>query len=483
MLKKLLSTLFCTTCLMLTAQDAYFGDWKGTVKTPEGEKELCAQVTDCGKGTYRARFKSTIYQVPATPVLLQLDGKLAGDQVVFADGALVLKQGVFAGKTALGEIALKPYVHQSPTLGLQPPAGATVLIGPGLRMSQWHNGRRTVGIVNLNKVLGKQSNCIAYLKTTVTVPNAVSAMLYVGSDDGAVVFLNGKEIHRSGLMRAFSADEDKIPVQLNAGDNTLLLKVLQGGGDWAARARLCDANGQALPGARTAPMGDGVAQVADGSVMGWLVAGPFRQDGTAVGALFDTAFAPETGAACDWETVVSTETAGERWDIPEDGVLAIRRGGGSIRSIPEFGACTLHLEFRTTLMAEKRGQGRCNSGVYMQGRTEFQVLDSYALKGENNECGGVYQHYKPLVNMCLPPGQWQTYDFDFVPATLAADGKTVVKDGTVTLRHNGVVIHDHVKLVTTPGGLGQALVSRGPLLLQDHGGDVVAFRNVWFVEK
>ncbi len=147
----------------------------------------------------------------------------------------------------------------------------------------------------------------------------------------------------------------------------------------------------------------------------------------------------------------------------------------------KFGDHTLHIEFRTPFMPNARGQGRGNSGVYIQGRFELQVLDSFGLDGKNNECGGIYTIAEPAVNMCLPPLSWQTYDIDFTSARYDGDGKKT-SNAHVTIKHNGVLIHDDLELPHgTPGYHGE-----GPepdsLFLQNHG-NPVAFRNIWVVEK
>ena len=147
----------------------------------------------------------------------------------------------------------------------------------------------------------------------------------------------------------------------------------------------------------------------------------------------------------------------------------------------KFGDHKLHLEFRTPYMPFARGQGRGNSGMYIQGRYEVQVLDSFGLDGKNNECGGIYSISEPKVNMCLPPLSWQTYDYDFTAAKYDADGKKV-KNARVTIKHNGVVIHDDLELPNHTPGKHPEADSPGLLYLQGHGNPVV-YRNVWVVEK
>lgn len=164
-----------------------------------------------------------------------------------------------------------------------------------------------------------------------------------------------------------------------------------------------------------------------------------------------------------------------------DGAMEVAPNGGTIVTKRPFGDCDLHLEFRTPFMPTKRGQERGNSGVYMQGRYEIQVLDSYGLTGEDNECGGIYKVAQPRVNMCAPPGQWQTYDISFRAPRFDANGNKIAS-ATVTVRHNGVLIHQNLAI---PGPTGGALDERvsepGGLCLQDHG-NPVQYRNIWLVE-
>ena len=146
----------------------------------------------------------------------------------------------------------------------------------------------------------------------------------------------------------------------------------------------------------------------------------------------------------------------------------------------KFSDHKLHIEFRTPFRPAARGQERGNSGVYIQGRYECQVLDSFGLEGENNECGGIYSISKPKVNACFPPLTWQTYDMDFTAARYE-NGKKV-KNARVTIKHNGIVIHDDVEL--THGTPGKNPEADGPdvIYLQGHGNPVV-YRNIWVVKK
>jgi hypothetical protein len=165
--------------------------------------------------------------------------------------------------------------------------------------------------------------------------------------------------------------------------------------------------------------------------------------------------------------------------MTEDGLLI---QGASSKST--FTDHHLHIEFRLPYEPQNLGQARGNSGIYLQGRYEVQMLDSFGLEGKHNECGGIYTVKAPDVNMCLPPLAWQTYDIDYTAARYDEQG-ALQSPPRITVRHNGVVIHEDVELPadrSTTAAPNRPGPGAGPVYLQDHGNEV-RYRNIWVQEK
>ncbi|MEM9280468.1 MAG: DUF1080 domain-containing protein [Verrucomicrobiota bacterium] len=160
--------------------------------------------------------------------------------------------------------------------------------------------------------------------------------------------------------------------------------------------------------------------------------------------------------------------------------------GGSIQTRETFGDIRVHLEFRLPYEPEHLGQKRANSGFFVPGGYEVQILDSYGLGGMWNECGSLYKQSPPKVNMCWAPGVWQTYDVEFKQPHLDSGGNKV-EDAVITVWHNGVKVHDNYPI---PGPTANTQIGRdglesgasGPLSLQDHS-NKIRFRNIWVVEE
>lgn len=138
--------------------------------------------------------------------------------------------------------------------------------------------------------------------------------------------------------------------------------------------------------------------------------------------------------------------------------------------------CEIHVEFMLSFMPRAKGQARSNSGVYLYEAYECQVLDSFGLRGENNECGGFYQQKRPLANAVQSPLTWQAYDFHIIPAKYE-NGKKVA-NAKVDVALNGILIHDGLEISGhTPGRKAEADEARG-IYFQGHGNNV-QYRNIW----
>jgi hypothetical protein len=181
-----------------------------------------------------------------------------------------------------------------------------------------------------------------------------------------------------------------------------------------------------------------------------------------------------------WVTTRTGDAAG--WKV-ENGYMEVAKGTGNIQTHAKFGDCQLHLEFATPVEIVGQGQGRGNSGVFLLGLYEVQVLDNYDNPTyADGTCGAVYGQHPPLVNVCRKPGEWQTYDIVFNAPRWGADGK-LVSPARLTVFLNGVLVQ-HAQAAQGPtnhktlADYNTPHAPEGPLMLQDHG-NPMRFRNIW----
>lgn len=216
----------------------------------------------------------------------------------------------------------------------------------------------------------------------------------------------------------------------------------------------------------------------------------------------------------DWSKQPPIITAGKRSKPPSDAIVLYRTskdlnnwlsrngepakwkttlcgirvdGTGGIVSKQAFGDMQIHVEWRSPrkVNPEAKGQARGNSGIYIMGKYEVQILDSYENETYyNGQAGSVYKQSAPLINACRKPGKWQSYDIIFHAPKFSDDG-SLKSPATLTVFHNGVLIQDHyvVKGETVYGGFPKYSThpEKLPLLLQNHG-NPVQYRNIWLRE-
>jgi hypothetical protein len=173
-----------------------------------------------------------------------------------------------------------------------------------------------------------------------------------------------------------------------------------------------------------------------------------------------------------------------KWNI-KDGVLTVKKKTGIISSRNYFGDCQLHVEWRAPSEVVGDGQGRGNSGVFLMGKYEVQVLDSYESRTySNGQAASIYKQHIPLVNACRPPGEWQRYDIIWKAPGFNEDGY-VKEPAYITVIHNGVLVQNHVEIKGTTDFIGiqtyKPHAGRLPITLQDHG-NPVSYRNIWVRE-
>lgn len=181
-----------------------------------------------------------------------------------------------------------------------------------------------------------------------------------------------------------------------------------------------------------------------------------------------------------------TDTKGgpSKWKVTDGAMESVRRAG-YVQSKEKFGSCQLHIEWASPAKVQGSGQGRGNSGVFLMGTYEIQVLDSYENQTyADGQAGALYGRSKPLVNASRKPGEWQSYDIIFHRPLFDKEGK-VTRRATFTVLHNGVLIQDHTVLSGGTGWRGPHAASdykahpdKMPISMQDHG-NPVRFRNIW----
>ncbi len=318
------------------------------------------------------------------------------------------------------------------------------------------------------------------------------------SDDGSAIYIGGKRVVNNDGLHGM--DEKRGEIVLKKGMHPITVVFFEGGGGEGLDVK-CSAKPEKVvegedeeeaegEGLALAGSADGVRWkariVGDDLVATAKGAGGGRYELKYAVRKSPTELKPPPAGA----TVVLAYEKGEApsldgwknesWTALADGSMEVGRRSNLTKR--EFGDATYHIEFRIPYVPARKGQDRGNSGVYFQDRYEVQVLDSFGLVQQSNDCGGIYKIASAKVNACLPPMAWQTYDVRFRAPRFGADGK-VSELPRITVRHNGIVIHEDQELphsTTASGSRGHA--KTGPIHLQDHG-HKVRYRNIWVVEE
>ena len=172
-----------------------------------------------------------------------------------------------------------------------------------------------------------------------------------------------------------------------------------------------------------------------------------------------------------------------QWTIA-DGAMTVKPGSKDIETIQQFDDYQLHIEFRTPAEVKGTSQGRGNSGIFMQGKYELQVLDNYDNRTySNGQAGAIYKQTMPFVNACRKPRQWQTYDIVYTSPKFNKDSM-IITPAYITVLHNGVLVQNHTPIYGTTPYIGQPhyeVHGKGPIKLQDHD-NTTSFRNIWIRE-
>ncbi|MEG3655956.1 DUF1080 domain-containing protein [Arenibacter palladensis] len=184
--------------------------------------------------------------------------------------------------------------------------------------------------------------------------------------------------------------------------------------------------------------------------------------------------------------ISSRDSTAAKWIVNNDGSMTVNNKTGDIQTVQNFGSIQLHLEWKSPAEVQGKGQSRGNSGVFLNGLYEVQVLDNNDNDTYvNGQVGSIYKQHVPLAMASVPTGEWNTYDIVY-HAPEFNDAGDKIKSGTVTVLHNGVLIQDNVEIKGTTPYIGwpkNPVHGKGPLRLQDHGDNSrVSYRNIWVRE-
>ena len=175
--------------------------------------------------------------------------------------------------------------------------------------------------------------------------------------------------------------------------------------------------------------------------------------------------------------------AAPTWTVT-DNAMTVAAGTGDVQTKQEFSDFQLHIEFRTPAVVKGDGQNRGNSGIFMQGLYELQVLDNYENRTySNGQAGSIYKQKMPLVNACKKPGEWQAYDVIYTSPRFNKDGMMIASP-YITVLQNGILVQNHTEIRGTTPYIGLPVVAphgKGPIKLQDHG-NPTSYRNIWVRE-
>jgi len=181
-----------------------------------------------------------------------------------------------------------------------------------------------------------------------------------------------------------------------------------------------------------------------------------------------------------WSTLAGGDA---KWEV-KDGIMTVAKGAGDIKTKQTFGDIQLHIEWRAPSEVVGEGQGRGNSGIFLQERYELQVLDSYeSITYSNGQAGSIYKQSIPLVNACLKPGDWQTYEVIYTAPRFSENGRVIVP-AYIMVIHNGILVQNHTQINGPTEYKGLPVYqphSKASIKLQDHG-NPVSYRNIWVRE-